>query len=317
MEKNILEHYKKTGTYTYAGPYGDYFRSLPDEISVLGRLVCSQVIHRVTLKEGNTNANETLLYGDMNCYPWHRMRCEDDVFLTAPALTAELFRLDERGFVKDRRVEDKLVVTCRYVSVLMSAILKAKGIPARSRAGFAPYFKEGVSMDHWINQYYSKEENRWITFDADGFYEEGGMPLSQYDIPFERFDWTAKAYLDVRRGKKSGKQYLYADGVGTCGIPALVRYLIYDFHALMNNELTYSFLPDYLDERLDKLTEDELQELDNLAELLLKPDRHFEMLCKIWEQERKYRILNSPLVGPNAHGTEFLNPHDVKKSCKM
>lgn len=305
MEKRILEHYKKTGTFTYAGPYKDYFCSLPDDISTLGRLVCSQVIHRVTLKEGNTNANQTLLYGDMNRYPWYRMRCEDDILLTAPALTSELFRLDERGFVKDRKVEHKIVVTCRYVSVLMSAILKAKGIPARCRAGFAPYFKNGISMDHWINQYYNEKENRWITFDADGFYEEGGMPLSQYDMPTDSFDWTAEAYLAVRNGKTDGKQYLYADGLGTCSLPALVRYLIYDFHALMNHELTYSFLPAYLEGRLDKLTQKELQELDQLAEYLLEPDKYFDELCTIWKQERKFRILNSPLVGDYDHGAEL------------
>ena len=305
MEECILEHYKKTGTFTYAGCYKDYFQSLPDDISVLGRLICSQVIHRVTLKEGNTNANKSLMYGDMNRYPWYRMRCEDDILLTAPALTAELFRLDERGFVKDRKVEHKIVVTCRYVSVLMSAIQKAKGIPARSRAGFAPYFKAGVSMDHWINQYYSEKENRWITFDADGFYEEGGMPLSQYDIPINSFDWAAEAYLAVRRGKTDGKQYLYADGLGTCSLPALIRYLIYDFHALMNHELTYSFLPAYLEGRLDKLTEKELQELDQLAKYLLEPDKYFDELCAFWERERKFRILNSPLVGDYDHGAEL------------
>lgn len=307
MEERILEHYKKTGTFTYAGCYQDYFRSLPDDISVLGRLICSQVIHRVTLKDGNTNANQTLLYGDINRYPWYRMRCEDDIFLTAPALTAELFRLDERGFVKDRNLEHKLVVTCRYVSVLMSAILKAKGIPARCRAGFAPYFKEGVSMDHWINQYYNEKENRWITFDADGFYEEGGMPLSQYDIPVHSFDWAAESYLSVRNKETGGEQYLYADGLGTCSLPALIRYLIYDFHALMNQELTYSFLPAYLDGRLDKLTEKELQELDQLAEYMSEPDKYFDELCAIWKQERKFRILNSPLVGAYDHGAELEN----------
>ena len=285
MEAYILEHYRKTGTYTYAGSYRDYFRSLPDNIAELGRLVCSQVIHRVTLKEGNTNANATLLYGDMNRYPWYRMRCEDDILLTAPALTAELFRMDERGFVKDRKVENKIVVTCRYVSVLMSAILRAKGIPARSRAGFAPYFQEGVSMD--------------------GFYEEGGMPLSQYDMPEDSFDWAAKAWLAVRRGETDGRQYLYADGLGTCSIPALVRYLIYDFHALMNDELTYSFIPAYLDGRLDRLTEEELQELDMLAEWLVEPDRYFDELCKLWEQNRKFRIINSPLVGAYDHGAKW------------
>ena len=294
MEENILEHYRKTSTYTYAGAYGEYFRSLPDDIPMLGRLVCGQVIHRVTLKEGNTNANATLLYGDMDRYPWYRMRCEDDVLLTAPAMTAELFRMDGRGFVRDRKTEDKIVVTCRYVSVLMSAILKAKGIPARCRAGFAPYFREGVSMDHWINQYYSREEGRWITFDADGFYEESGMPLTQYDIPQENFDWAAQAYLAVRRGETDGKQFLYADCLGTCSLPALIRYLIYDFHALMNQELTYTFLPAYLDGRLERLTE--LGELDLLAGWMADPDRYFGELCGLWERERKLRILNSPLV---------------------
>ena len=302
MNEKILEHYKKTGSFTYAGCYQEYFRSLPDDPAVLGRLICGQVIHRVTLKEGNTNANETLLYGDMDRYPWYRMRCEDDVFLTAAAMTAELFRLDERGFRADRNVEHKLVVTCRYVSVLMSAILKAKGIPARCRAGFAPYFKEGVSMDHWINQYYSEKEKRWITFDADGFYEENGMPLSQYDMPESSFDWVAEAYLSVRSGKTDGKQYVYADNLGTCSLPALIRYLIYDFHALMNQELTYTFLPAYLEGRLDRLTEVELQEFDRLARWMLEPDRYFEELCTIWRQERKWRILNSPLVGESDHG---------------
>ncbi len=296
MDGHILAHYRKTGTFTYAGAYGEYFRSLPDDLPALGRLVCGQVVHRVTLAQGNTRANAGLLYGDMERYPWHRMRCEDDLFLTAPAMAAELFRLDGRGFVPDRQVEHKLVVTCRYVSVLMGAILKAKGLPARSRAGFAPYFQEGVSMDHWINQVYSEKEGRWVTFDADGFYEEGGMPLSQYDMPEGSFDWAAGAYLAVRRGESDGRRFLYADGLGTCGIPALARYLLYDFHALMNHEITYTFLPAYLDGRLDKITEEELRELDALAELLVDPDGNFQALCGIWEKERKFRILNSPLV---------------------
>lgn len=304
MREHIIEHYKKTGTYTYAGAYRDYFRSLPDDIPTLGRLVCAQVIHRVTLKEGNTNANANLLYGDMDRYPWYRMRCEDDVLLTAPAMAAELFRLDERGFVPDRKTEHKIVVTCRYVSVLMSAILKAKGIPARSRAGYAPYFKEGFSMDHWINQYYNEKEARWITFDADGFYEECGMPLSQYDMPKKSFDWVAEAYLNLRNGKTDGRQYIYADGLGTCALPALVRYLLYDFHALMNNEITYSFLPSYLDGKLDKLCEEELKELDQLAEWMKEPDVYFDELRMLWEQNRKFRILNSPLVGDYDHGVD-------------
>ncbi len=40
MKQQILEHYKETGTYTYAGAYREYFRSLPDDLPVPCR-VCA------------------------------------------------------------------------------------------------------------------------------------------------------------------------------------------------------------------------------------------------------------------------------------
>lgn len=297
MQKQILEHYLQTGTYTYAGPYGDYFRSLPDAVEQIGRLICGQVIHRITLREGNTNANDKLQYGDMTKFPWYRMRCEDDILITAPALTAELFRLDERGFVPDRRTENKIVVTCRYVSILMSAVLKAKGIPCRSRSGFAPYCRPGKSIDHWINQYWNTEEERWVTIDADGFYDENGMNLGQYDIADGKFDYAAKAWLDVRRGNVDGKRFLYSDGNGTCSLKAIIRALFYDLHALMNDEISYLFQPCFIDDKFERLTEQDFAELDGLAELLSEPDQNFEKLVHLWENEKKYRIMNSPLVG--------------------
>ena len=131
------------------------------------------------------------------------------------------------------------------------------------------------------------------------------MPLSQYDIPHGSFDWAAEAYLAVRGGKTDGRQYLFADRAGTRALPALIRYLIYDFHALMNHELTYTFLPAYLDGRLDRLTEEELRELDQLARWVANPDQYFDELKELWEKESKFRVLNSPLVGANAHGAEL------------
>ena len=297
LKENLRKHFLSTGPYTYSGLYQEYFKSLPDDPKELGELVSHQIVHRVTLREGNTNANADLRYGDMTEYPWHRHRCEDDLFLTAPAMAAELFRLDQRGFVPDRAVEHKLILTCRYVSVLVSAIYKAKGIPCRSRAGFAPYFKPGVSMDHWINQVWNNRENRWITFDADGFYEGLSLPVTQYDMREGEFDWAAKAWLDIRSGRDDGSRFLYADGLGTCSLKAVIRYLFYDFHALMNDEISYLFQPCYIEGKFESLTEQELSELDRLAELLLTPDESFPALQKLWEETRKFRILNSPLVG--------------------
>lgn len=297
MTDFVRNHFRAVGTYTCAGPYRDYFRSLPDDLRTLGSLLCGQILHRVTLRDGNTFANADLRYGDLTFFPWYRMRCEDDIFLTAPAMTAELFRLDPRGFVPDRRVEDKLVLTCRYLSVLFSAVCKAKGIPCRSRAGFAPYFVPGKSLDHWINQVWCEELQRWITLDADGFYDEKAMGLNQYDLQEGQFDWAARAWLNIRSGKTDGSQYLYADGLGPCSLKAVIRYLFYDFHALMNQEISYRFQPCYLDEKFDSLTEAQFRELDRLAELLLEPDENLQKLISLWESTPKFRILNSPLVG--------------------
>lgn len=294
MEEILLNHYLDTGTYTYAGAYKDYFISLPSEIADLGRLICMQVIHRVTLKQGNTNANQDLRYGDMNQFPWHRMRCEDDVLLTAPAMTAELFRLDHKGFTFERKVENKLVVTCRYVSVLMSAILKAKGIPCRSRSGFAPYIIKGSSLDHWVNQCWDKKAMRWVTFDADGLLDAEKIGFDQYDIPEDRFDWAADTWLKIRKGMVDGNQFKYAGGLDN--LQAVIRAVFYDFHALMNHEISYLFQPAYIDGKFDDLSAEEMCEIDMLCEAMCFPDEHYKQLHEIWDNRRKFRILNSPLV---------------------
>ena len=295
MTNEIKAHYLSTGTYTYPGMYREYFISLPEDVPALGRLICSQVIHRVTLKQGNTNANKDLLYGDMESFPWHRMRCEDDLFLTAVSMAAELFRLDGRGFVLDRKVEHKLVVTCRYVSVLMSAILKAKGIPCRSRSGFAPYLNREASLDHWINQYWDDARGQWITLDADGFFSKEVLGFDPYDIPSDKFDWAADTWLAIRKGKVDGDSFIYAGGLKS--LKAVIRSVFYDFHSLMNNEISYKFQPAYSDDKFDNLTEPELCEIDELCKLMLKPEENFKALKKLWNTQRKFRRLNSPLVG--------------------
>lgn len=133
---------------------------MPDDIREIGQLVRQNIIHRTTLAAGNTDTNADLRFGDMTKVPWWRQP-EDDILPTAAAMLAELYRRDERGFVADRDEGNKLVLTCRFVAILMATILKSKGIPARVRAGNASYFEEHeqygkVSWDHWITQAWTK-----------------------------------------------------------------------------------------------------------------------------------------------------------------
>ncbi len=297
MDKKILNHYLKFGTFTNPGYYKKFLQDLPNDIKELGNLISHQVIHRVTLKEGNTNANKDLRYGDMKKYPWHRLRCEDEVLTTATSMIAELLRLDGRGFSTGRKVEDKIVVTCRFVAILMASILKTKGVPCRARSGFSPYFFNN-SWDHWINQYWNKDKQKWITFDADGFFDST-IGFDQYDIPENKFDWAANTWLGIREGKLEANNFVNADG--SRGLMPALWAVFYDFHCLMNNEILYNQMPSYIFYKFDQLTEKDFKEIDDLARLMLDPDKNFDELVEVWDTKKKFRILNGPLVSDNDH----------------
>ena len=54
MEQRILDHYLQFSTFTNPGCDKDFLVSLPSDVKELGNLISHQIIHRVTLKEGNT-----------------------------------------------------------------------------------------------------------------------------------------------------------------------------------------------------------------------------------------------------------------------
>ena len=300
MNNKILEHYLQFSIYTNPGLYKENLISeLPDDIRQIGLLVRKSLIHRSTLRDGNTGTNEDQRFGDMNRVPWWR-QCEDDILVTAASMLAELYNRDERGFTLDRKSEDKLVLTCRFTTILIDSILKSKSIPTRSRAGHAGYFTEdisgGLSWDHWINQYWNKEENRWINIDVDGSLSLGEK-FDPYDIPEGSFDFPADIWLNIRSGKESPDRF--ANGDGTKGAIVVIWSLFYDFHCLMNNEIIYMQQPKAGYGRLDrfeKLTKEELDKIDNLAQLMKDPDENFEQLKKIWENDKEFRLLEGGLL---------------------
>ena len=298
MNDEILRHYLDFSMYTYPGLYLEKLKNeLPDEVREIGFLVRKNFIHRSTLSYGNFGTNADLKFGDMTEVPWWR-QAEDDNFVTSGAMLTELYRRDTRGFVLDREVKNKLVLTCRYVAIMMASILKAKGIPVRVRSGFAPYFDNGelgaVSTDHWIDEYWNKKENRWVTIDADGSLSLNDN-FDPYDIPKGKFDFPADVWLSIRDKKISPWKFYNAKP--EWGAIAVLWALFYDFHCLMNNEIFYSHLPLFgRYEKFYSLTCMELEKIDRLALLMQQPDTNFDGLKKIWDTEKDFRLLTGGLL---------------------
>lgn len=290
-----LDFYRQFSQYTNPGLYGNLLKkSLPDSVKEIGLLVRKSIIHRLILKNGNTGSNTDLRYGDMTKVPWYR-QLEDDVFITASAMLAELFRRDNRGLVLDRSAENKLVLTCRCTSILMASLLKIKGIPSRVRSGFVPYFQVvglpgGKSDDHWVNQYWYEKELRWVMIDVDGSLEDY-IKFDLYDIPEGKFDFSADAWLKVRQGKIDGDHFYNASGWP--GLVAIAWELFYDFHCLMNSEVPYYPHPKIaMLDNFKKASEDQLKEIDQLSNLMVKPDENFDKLQQLWETKKDFRLLS-------------------------
>jgi len=293
MQKKILDFYKEFSVYTNPGLYEKVLKGLPNKVEEIGSLIRANIIHRTTLAAGNTGINKDKRFGNMGKIPWHRQP-EDDILVTSSAILAELYRRDKRGFVKDRKEKDKLVVTCRFVSILVASILKSKRIPCRVRAGHASYFDMGklgkVSTDHWINQYWNDKEKRWITVDVDGSWSLNEK-FDSYDLPEGKFDFAADAWLSIRN-KRINPDYFY-NACGLKGAVVVLWSLFYDFHCLMNDEIIYSYGPSNgfgNPAKFSKLSEKELKSLDELAKLMKYPDENFDELQKIWDTKKEFRL---------------------------
>ncbi len=295
----LKKHYLSFSTYTYLGPYEDLVKhNLPSDIREIGLLVRKNFIHRTTLEAGNIGTNTDLRFGDMNQIPWWRQP-EDDVLQTAAAMLAELYRRDSRGLTLERKPEDKLVLTCRYVAILVAAILKAKNISCRVRAGHAPYFDMGnlgnISTDHWINQYWDEQQERWITIDVDGSLSFNDDTIDPYDIPEGTFDFAADAWLSVRHNMAKPEHFYNAGGFW--GLNPILWSLAYDFHSLMNHEIIYNHGFAFGEpKRFKKLATAELGKIDHLAELMQHPDRNFDALETIWNTDKDFRLLVGSLL---------------------
>lgn len=298
MSKKIINHYLEFSMYTNPGPYKNILKkNLPDGVRKIGELVRKQIIHRTTLEAGNVGTNADKKFGDMAKVPWYRQP-EDDVFVTASAILAELYRRNEKGFITRRPEKDKLVLTCRFVAILMASILKSKGIPCRVRAGHAPYFDMGslgkVSADHWINQYWDSKEEKWVTIDIDGSWSLNAH-FDPYDIPEGKFDFPADAWLNIRA--KTDDPNRFWNAASERGAIVVLWSLFYDFHCLMNSEITYIHVPELATyEKFGKLSEKELKEIDALARLMQNPDDNFNKLQHIWNTSKKFRLLKGGLL---------------------
>jgi transglutaminase-like putative cysteine protease len=187
-----LDYYRRHSRLTDPGSQRHLFNGLPTDIVAMAHVIGGVLIHRdCTQRFGFTLPDER--------------RHEANTRYVEAILTA-------LGTLDDRRPEDRFAGTCRDFTVMLCAMLREAGIPARARAGFAGYFTDGFFDDHWVVETWSNDAG-WHLVDAQiasapsGTYTDAERdPL---DVPRDAFLVGGQAWQECRTGNRD------LDSIGT------------------------------------------------------------------------------------------------------
>jgi hypothetical protein len=121
----------------------------------------------------------------------------------ATALFQRALELDGATPLSEPRPADRRVVgTCRHFAVLATSFLRAVGVPARGRCGFATYFVPPRKVDHWIVEYWSDEHDRWIRIDPEYIDLPTPARARPEDLRPGEFLTAGEAWQLVRSGRE-------------------------------------------------------------------------------------------------------------------
>ena len=162
------------------GVHAGLFDALPDDVAGIGAVVRNLLIH---YRGGGIEFT-----GDRLAEIDHRW--------VSAMLTTDQKR-NGTALAVPREPVDRLVGCCRDYTLMFVSALRHKGIPARSRIGFAVYFASGFNHDHVVAEYWNGD--RWVMIDPE-LDPAGDHPFNTLDMPKGPFLSAAEVWLGVRAG---------------------------------------------------------------------------------------------------------------------
>ncbi len=148
--KEILEYYSQPGEITRLDKYNDFTQWLSADPGAIYQVAQGLIIHDMWLDKYGIEFKRENFYTQKTAY------MQD--------LLDKALELDNSNLAIPRAPDKRVIACCREFATLMCALLRSKGIPARSRCGFAVYFGwTGEFEDHWYCEYWNG--NSWIMMD--------------------------------------------------------------------------------------------------------------------------------------------------------
>lgn len=274
VPERVLSFYRQPARMTDLGRHEALLAPLPRDVAGLASVEHGLLIHEhwagaygVTLSPGE--------------------RATVHIRPVAELLDAVLSR-DGRPLEQARPLAGRVACNCRHFTVMMVAMLRAQGVPARSRCGFGRYFTDSFYEDHWVSEYWNAGQQRWVLADAqidDRQREMLGLGFDPADVPRHEFVVAGQAWELCRSGAADPDRFGLSV-VGEAGAWWIAANLMRDAAALRGVEVLPWDVWGSMPEPTTTIGDDELELFDRLAALTRDPDGSFDELAKLSEDDR-------------------------------
>ncbi|MCG2786070.1 MAG: transglutaminase domain-containing protein [Anaerolineae bacterium] len=274
-----LSFFSSQGRISQPGQYAHLFENLPTDIAGLCKIVQGTTIHVFWAER----------YG-LKLSPERQAEVQ---LRTMEKRLARTLELDPRPLSEARPLERKLVGNCRDHTLLLVAMLRQQGVPARARCGFGAYFLPNHYEDHWVAEYWNAAEERWVLVDAqlDEFQcREMQVAFDPLAVPRDQFIVGGAAWKMCRSGAADPDSFGIFD---MRGLGFIRGDFIRDVAALNKVELLpwdcWGLILKYQMDN-NQLDPSDLALLDRLAELTSGDVPDFEQVRQCYESDPRLRV---------------------------
>jgi hypothetical protein len=275
----VLEFYACPSAMTAVGRHTALVEELPGDIDGLARVTQGLIVYDAVASE---------FYG---CELSEERRRAIHIRPVEEVLDG-ILALDPRPLSAARPPDRRLAGRCHHYTRLLVAVLRAKGVPARVRCGFAAYFNPGSFEDHMVFERWSAGEQRWVLVDPqldEVFRERLKIGHDHLDVPRDQFIVAAEAWERCR----SGAAYPARFGIGFAqlyGLWFVAGSLVHDVAAPNKVEVLPWDVWGAQPQPGQTLGEDQLAFFDELAALARDPDDSFDELRERYGADGRLQV---------------------------
>lgn len=273
---SALDFYATQGAMSDPRKYAGLLDDLPRDIPSLVRVVQGLLVH--------------VFWAERYGLPLSDERKQEVNIRSAAREFERILELDPAPFTVARPLEKRLVANCRDFTLLLTSMLRHQGVPARARCGFGTYFLPNHYEDHWVCEYWSAAEQRWVMVDAqlDEFQHKAlGIQFNSLNMPPLQFVTGGWAWTQCRAGKDDPDKF----GIFTLrGMWFIRGDLGRDFAALNKMELLPWDGWGLADKPDPEITDEENALLDHVAQLTLDMDESFAAVRTLYEEDKRVGV---------------------------